>query len=659
MAQPQVTIRELSPRQRAHEELNSDPPQLQLAELCTLLVRDSYGELSSQVFSTLALCGRLTSAALARSSSLSPRQVKPGLAVLVQQHLALYYTHEDRPTAYEVDWRNAYALVRSGKITELVEERFGEDAGQVMSHLLLLGHARIGDLADAYRLTSKRSGAAKPDTIQSVGQLHHVLERLLNSGMILRVRKLDYKPEADLQREAESLIWHEEYKDAKIYGPKKQAEFKADVQKLLKTWRNDAERARNDAERVRNDAERAVLASNGVHAGRKRKSTDGAGPGLKRRKIQGHLPHDVSAQDEEEDSPLEESMVVRVNQEKCAVSFRKWQLLNLVARTFPPQTLAAYSALLHSLEHRTSKCRDRFEDYADDVDEDENQPTTTTLEAISYLHPSVDLAEGLSSSVNSSIPTDGRMTPPDFESEDEDDLTNVRFKGRGFEPKGTQSNYLLDRNKQLGLFEQHLHILAEHSDGFVTKLGTNGRGEWRVNFRQLTRLLVQIQIETLVSARFGNVHRRLVRVLHARGKLEEKQVAKVAMLTQREIRSLLTSLHNAGIIELQEVPRDTVRQPNKCIYLWYFDQERCRRLLLFDTYKSMTRLVQRIKSEKAHAQHLVDKAERLDVVNHEEEYLSVQEREALRRWRDVEEQLLTQLAQQDDVVLTLRDFHGE
>ncbi|KAK4997788.1 hypothetical protein LTR28_013873 [Elasticomyces elasticus] len=287
MAQAQVTIRNLS----THEELNSDPPQLQVSELCTLLVRDSYGELSSQVFSTLALCGRLTSTALAGCSGLSPRQVKSGLVVLIQQYLALYYTHEDRPTAYEVDWRNAYALVRSGKITELVEERFGEGAGQVMSHLFLLGHARIGDLADAYRLTSKRSGVTKPDTIESVGQLHHVLKRLLDSGMISRVRKLDYKPEADVQREAESSIWHEGYKDAKIYGPKKRAEYKVDVQKRLKTWRNDAERA--------------VLASNGVHAGRKRKSTDGAGPALKRRKIQGHLPNDVSAQDEEDDSLLE------------------------------------------------------------------------------------------------------------------------------------------------------------------------------------------------------------------------------------------------------------------------------------------------------------------------------------------------------------------
>ncbi|KAK5012024.1 RNA polymerase III subunit C82, partial [Cryomyces antarcticus] len=67
----------------------------------------------------------------------------------------------------------------------------------------------------------------------------------------------------------------------------------------------------------------------------------------------------------------------------------------------------------------------------------------------------------------------------------------------------------------------------------------------------------------------------------------------------------------------------------------------------------------RIKVEKAKVQAVIDKAERTDVVNNEEKYLTNMERDVLREWRNTEEKLLVQLARQDDLVALFRDFTPE
>src|SRR4051812_37721297 len=96
---------------------------------------------AQRVFSTLVRHGRLPLPLLVQHSGLSARHLKHGLVVLIQQHLALHYTSEDDGiTYYEADWRNAYNLVRAGKIITMVEDRFGESAGGIVSNLLLLGH---------------------------------------------------------------------------------------------------------------------------------------------------------------------------------------------------------------------------------------------------------------------------------------------------------------------------------------------------------------------------------------------------------------------------------------------------------------------------------------------------------------------------------------
>jgi DNA-directed RNA polymerase III subunit RPC3 len=184
--------------------------------------------------------------------------------VLVQQHLALHYTAEDEETTYyEANWHHAYSLIRAGKIVQVLEDKYGEEIGTLASNLLVLGHTKINDLADAYGLrTKKKTNAAleeehvngnTPDTglingessgegrskhIQNLPQLHSKLRRLLSSGYIIPVQMRDFYPSGDNINEASLELMRNKYPDG-ARGPKKQAAFRDDLYALMRERRDE------------------------------------------------------------------------------------------------------------------------------------------------------------------------------------------------------------------------------------------------------------------------------------------------------------------------------------------------------------------------------------------------------------------------------------
>ena len=305
------------------------------------------------------------------------------------------------------------------------------------------------------------------------------------------------------------------------------------------------------------------------------------------------------------------------------------------------------------MEHHIPRCHDEYSEpnQHKDIAWVDLLPSVTTQEVLNDLDPAIDL-----SSIIPSATTSSKVNPDCDGSDKPRDKAGNEISqpyGRKHVDDETTSRGTVDHKKQSFLVDQHLRLLAEDPHAFVDVIGRNS---WKVDFPALTRDLVQFELENVIAARFGTLATRVVRILYKKGKLDEKQLASFGLLRAKELRATLTAMQEAGYIETQEVPRDNTRQPSRTIYLWFFDQDRCRDLVLHNTYKGMARLLQRTKVEKEKVQAVINKAERTDVKGHEDEYLTKAERAALVDWDEMEQKLLVQLGRQDDLVALLRDF---
>ena len=205
---------------------------------------------------------------------------------------------------------------------------------------------------------------------------------------------------------------------------------------------------------------------------------------------------------------------------------------------------------------------------------------------------------------------------------------------------------------------QHLLLLAHHPHKFLHHLPATLSADeaWSIDIHALSKHLLIHSLTRTVTAKLGPLAARLVRILHQKGKLDEKTLTTLSLMNQKMMRKLLSELNSEGFVELQEVPKDTQRAPMKTMFFWFFDEERCRKRVLDMTYKTMCRLLQRITVERAKVKETVEKSERVDVQGHEDEFLGEGEKEALAGWRAREERLLGELGRLDDLVAVLRDF---
>jgi len=258
----------------------------------------------------------------------------------------------------------------------------------------------------------------------------------------------------------------------------------------------------------------------------------------------------------------------------------------------------------------------------------------------------------------------GNITDVDNDSDEpnEDDEYKSEIKvekdGDQTQQPPTTISSLSNPESCLFLTRQNLFLLAEHPYKFVTfiRRSHSTPESWTVNFPALARQLRLIELENIITTRYGIEALRIIRILQEKGKLDEKAIATFALMSQKTMRSILTTMHEAGHLEIQEVPRDNARQPARTIFLWFFEPERCRQKVLEETYKAMARCMQRAKVERENVQSIINKASRTDVVGKEDELLGLDERTALGAWREKEEKLIGEIGRLDDLVAVLRDF---
>ncbi|KAL6707122.1 RNA polymerase III subunit C82 [Coniothyrium glycines] len=673
-----------------------------LAELCTFLVDDVYGELAARVYSILARHGRQTLAAIVRASYLTGRQIKYGLVILLQQHL-VFHSGSDAPAAYyEIDWQNSYSLVRFGKVTKLVEDRFGRKAANVMSNLLTLGHTRIADLKEAYFPTHSESdddsddaavngagvkrkrtnGApvkgtcaktngigngvpaelddAKPafanmvngvngtngingvngvhktngikhgttevgdaeeaGEITSVDELYGIIERLMKLGWIRLVTETQYLSPGDMH----DLIQQDAIEHANAG--------------VIPTGTRDKDKIHREILSRKRETRDEWLKVPSLT--RPQSSDRDYGAPNKRVKVNGTSNWSAASAPSPEDD-----LVIRANPEKIAVAMRTEQLVQLVDQRLGSVTAQIYQTMLRMLEANIPRC---FEEWPDPPlpggepsAENGIDPRylVTARDVAKKLSHVIDICEGLDPNALVQVTKRGHVRSSNVLSQPQD-----------------PAKLSMDHKTQV--VDKHIQLLAEDPMHFVTWHSRAGYSQWHIEFDTIAQALIQQEVENTISARKGALGVKLIRALRKKGRLDERATCNAMMMSANDIRGIINDLTVQGFVQTQEIPKVERREAKHSLHLVWYDRQRAREKLLHDTYKGMVRILQRIAFEREKVQPVLTKAERSDVIGNEEKWLSKGELDALRKWKEVQEKLLLQLFREDDLVATLRDFHG-
>ncbi|KAF8919587.1 RNA polymerase III subunit RPC82-domain-containing protein [Mucidula mucida] len=177
--------------------------------------------------------------------------------------------------------------------------------------------------------------------------------------------------------------------------------------------------------------------------------------------------------------------------------------------------------------------------------------------------------------------------------------------------------------------------------------------EFELIFKRLRRSV----LEAVTRERHGTQGVRIVRLLLQTGKMEEKQIAKVAMMAAKDVRPLLSALATDSIISTSEVPKTSERNPLRTIYLWYVDLAKAYSVILGQLYKTLHNISSRRQTEREAplVRAVLQKRERTDV-KMDESLLSSLDRDIIDAWEQKEERLTVLEMRVEESVFVLRDM---
>lgn len=592
--------------------------------------------------------------------------------------------------------------MRVGRVSKLVEDRFGKKASNVISNLLNLGHTRIADFKDAYfppetdsddesddeivngagvkrkrpnGTEAKENGVvngvpandddAKPSTdslMNEGGPVNGVSEAPKLNGKARKEEKIDSHQGSTIS-EAEDEIanvdelydtirllmergWIRIVTDDQYLSPGdvhtiKQQEAINNVNGgAAVTGTKDKEKVHRETLRLKREMRDAW--SDVPKLTRKRQTEDSHYNGTnKRQKING-----VQSRSAAVTSSPEDELVIRVNPEKISVAMRTEQLVQLVEQRIGQVTAQVYRAMLRVLEENISRCYEEWPEpplpvgNGEVVADNHIDPSTlvTAQEIAKRLDRDIDICEGLDPHTIVAIARHGHV--------------------RSSKLSSPVDPNKLSRDQRTEVIDRHIQLLAADPLHFATWHSRSGFSQWHVEFEEIAKHMIQHEIENTISARKGSLGVKLIRTLKKKGKLDERATCNAMMMSANDVRGIVNDLTVQGFVQTQEIPKVERREAKLSLHFVWYDRQRAREKLLHDTYKGMVRILQRIAYEREKVQHVLSKAERSDVVGKEDKYLSAPELDILRKWKEVQEKLVLQLFREDDLVATLRDFHG-
>ncbi|KAF3359455.1 hypothetical protein VDGD_04053 [Verticillium dahliae] len=657
------------------------------AELCAHVVNDLFGELPARIIAILLSKGRSTIPQLVRHTSLPPRQMRHGLAVLVQQNLLYHHAIAGSSVAsYEANPDACYNLVRSGKIIDMVGTEYGLAEQEVFQTIMQLGHARVSDLVQAFGFHPdqngangghssdgrRRAGATGSAHVQTLQDLHTTLGRLIIAELIDQVGPKTFRNIEDVYREIEEDALRGEPGE-KLTAKHKEAQQETIISRCVAAREESKKLKRQLMQTMPFIAKRRKL-TNGVHS-------NGS-------VANGH------------DQGLGPDLVLKVNFEKCLVDLRNQTLAQYASDHIGEVTGQVYHTLLRLLSDKIARCRmdPRFDlepGEVGDIEDDNNsrrraspQVAMTALQILDALDPSICVAAGVGKAARKKINHRNaekvRSIPKHLveESEDSDDGATLGGDGRDDDSddngdsdddedgpsrrrqngSGTRGGRVMfedetpPKHSRLDEMRQHLLLLAESPQGFVRHCGTQGRGQFTVDFKPLMESLRQVEVDAVIEQTFGRHGLRLTRILRAKGKLDEKTLPGLALMKKSDVQGKMLALQMAGFVDVQEVPRDNSRTANRTMFFWFFDATRVDNQLMDDVYKTMLRCLQTLDVQRHRERNILSFVDRKDVKGKEEEVMTAEHYNKYSQFLDLQSKLLGQVMRLDELISVFKDY---
>ncbi|TFL07382.1 RNA polymerase III subunit RPC82 helix-turn-helix domain-containing protein [Pterulicium gracile] len=195
------------------------------------------------------------------------------------------------------------------------------------------------------------------------------------------------------------------------------------------------------------------------------------------------------------------------------------------------------------------------------------------------------------------------------------------------------------------------------SEGKEASFVTLSSSKVYVEFEIICRRLRRRVLEAMVGEWHGQNGVRLVSLLLSTGKLEEKQISKLALMAMKDVRSLLSAMSNDGLVSIQEVPKTADRAPSRTFYLWYVDLDKAYSAVLSRLYKTLYNISVRYSAElqEPELKAVLEKRQRTDISS-DESLLTRIERETIQKWDDKRDRLTVLQARVDETVFILREL---
>jgi len=216
----------------------------------------------------------------------------------------------------------------------------------------------------------------------------------------------------------------------------------------------------------------------------------------------------------------------------------------------------------------------------------------------------------------------------------------------------------------MGLIKEYLGLLAAadnptqagRAGAFLSLIGSTS-GKVQVEFETICKRLRQGVLESVAREKYGDDGVRVIRFLLEVGKMGGDQIAKMAMMANKDVRPLLASMSEENLVSIQEVPKGADRNPTRTFYVWHVDLPKAYSVILRNLYRTLfnIQLRRRAEEEEPSLKVVLEKCARSDV-QEDPSLLNRNERETLQTWEEKRDKLLLLEMRVEEMVFTVRDL---